>query len=101
MSVDQIQMRTEILEALGTAEERRALRRKLGLSRRDVASMTGLSEDSVRRRETEEWQHLRGSLDSEGGLRYVRLIAAARGITLNVESTSSSEGRARAPAATA
>jgi hypothetical protein len=75
----EIDARMYVAEILGSPNERRALRQRLGLSIRDVAAMTGLSPYSVWRRESEDWKLGHGSLESPGGIAYIRLIERARG----------------------
>jgi hypothetical protein len=78
----EVDARLRLAAVLGTPEERRALRRRLGLTISDVSSLTGLSPAAVRRRESEAWQFKRGSLVSESGWLYVQLLARARRIDL-------------------
>ncbi len=96
---EDVKLRAEIVRALGTPAQRKAARRSLGLSLRDVGEITGLAIDSIRLRESKDWQHTRGSLDSPKGWAYVQLIATARGYRLERTSrtASPSGGSARAP----
>lgn len=76
----EIDARRNIDRWLGTAAERREIRRRLGLTLRDVAEMTGLSVDAVARRERDSWARLRGSLESEAGKKYLYFLLRAKGI---------------------
>jgi transcriptional regulator with XRE-family HTH domain len=76
---DEISYRRKLADALGSPEERKRLRQRLGLSVEDVAAMVGLSPAAIRWRESARWRHSRGSLDSPAGLRYAELIMEARG----------------------
>jgi hypothetical protein len=75
-----IEARERVLELLGTAEDRKGARLRVGLSLRAIAEAPGLSEPGVRLRESPRWRMTRGSLESEANRRYVRLIGRARGL---------------------
>jgi hypothetical protein len=78
----EVEFRRKVANALGDAASRKAARRRLGLTLRDVARETGLSVAAVQHRETEKWGYQKGSVESEAGWRYVQFIAAARGKAL-------------------
>jgi DNA-binding XRE family transcriptional regulator len=75
----EVAYRRRLADSLGTPEERRQLRQRCGYSIADVAELTGLSKTAVRYRETPNWKHLRGSLDSDASIRYAEFIIACRG----------------------
>ena len=81
--MDEIELRREVSQILGSPRQRQKLRRQLGLSLDDVARMTGLSRSTIARRESEDWHGLRESLTSPEGLNYIRLYARMKGIDLN------------------
>jgi transcriptional regulator with XRE-family HTH domain len=80
--IRETEARRKAIEILGTADERRKLRERLGLSLRDVAAATGLHVSSIARREGSDWKMKRDSLESPGAIAYIRWVAAARGIQL-------------------
>jgi transcriptional regulator with XRE-family HTH domain len=93
--LEEVDARRAIVDALGTPEERRLLRERLGLTISDVAKACGLSYYAVWLREQPRWKHQRGSLDSEAGLKYAEFVARTRGVDLFTDSTIV-EGRDRA-----
>jgi transcriptional regulator with XRE-family HTH domain len=98
----EVRARAAVARLLGTPQSRRRLRRSLGYSLRDVSRLTGLSVESVRRRESSKWHYSRDSLLSPGGLAYLDLIAEAQQIDLRAtiaESTSSESGSRASPLA--
>ena len=78
----ELDFRKRLSDLLGDGASRRRARRRLGLSIADVAELTGLHYESVRYRETDKWQFLHGSLETDAGWKYVQLIARAQGVSL-------------------
>lgn len=76
----ELEARLRIARVLGSAEDRKAARVRLGLTRDQVAELTGLSAGQVRRRESDDWQMVRHSLESDACWRYVQLVAVARNL---------------------
>jgi hypothetical protein len=76
---DEVSYRRKLADALGSWEERKRLRLRLGLSIEDVAELVGLSPSSIRWRESARWKHSRGSMDSLEGLKYAEFCMEARG----------------------
>jgi hypothetical protein len=76
----EISFRRKVVEVMGTAAERRALRKRLGFTRADVAEMTGLSAEAIRLRELPEWQIGRSSFERDASWNYILFVLAAKGL---------------------
>ncbi len=90
-AIAEIEARKRIAALLGSAQERKALRQRLGLSARDVAAIVGLSERAILWRESPDWIYSRGSLTSPEGVKYLKFLASARG---DESTTAKASGRA-------
>jgi hypothetical protein len=72
--LSEVDARARLVKLLGSPEERKAARKRLGISLRQLSAMTGLDYRSVVRRESSDWLMTRGSLTSAAGQRYVKIV---------------------------
>ncbi|MBA3735123.1 MAG: hypothetical protein H0W90_07995 [Actinobacteria bacterium] len=79
----EVDARLRLASILGAAAQRKALRRRLGLTIVQMSDLTGLHPASVAWRETDRWLMTRGSIESDAGWAYVRLLARCKGISID------------------
>jgi Trp operon repressor len=70
----EVDARRRLVDLLGSPEEREAARKRLGISRRQLAEMCGLDYRGIANRESVAWKMTRGSLTSAAGQRYVKIV---------------------------
>jgi hypothetical protein len=76
----EIEARLRIARVLGSADDRKTARVRLGLTLAQMGDLCGLSIAQVRLRESDDWKMKRSSLDTEEGWRYVQTVAVLRNL---------------------
>jgi hypothetical protein len=76
----EIEARLRVARVLGSADDRKEARIRLGLTLAQLGELCGLSVAQIRLRESDKWAMKRSSLDGEAEWRYVQTVAVLRNL---------------------